>query len=61
MASLSLSSIYGTIFMDLEMPLMNGYEATQEIRKLETAGGHLKTFICGLSAYAGDSNPIHDE
>jgi PAS domain S-box-containing protein len=35
------------IFMDVQMPLMNGYEATQEIRKLK---GHKKTPIIAITA-----------
>jgi len=41
---------YGMILMDLEMPLMNGFEATEHIRNAETESNYPKTYICGLSA-----------
>ena len=44
------SGKYTAIFMDLEMPVMNGYEATQAIRALEESHSYPKVFICGLSA-----------
>ncbi len=34
------------------MPLMNGYEATREIRLKERKNLYSHTFICGLSAQA---------
>ena len=42
--------IYGIIFMDLEMPMMNGYEATEKIREIEKAKKYQRTYICALSA-----------
>lgn len=36
--------------MDLEMPLMDGYEASKEIRKIEAENNYPRTYICGLSA-----------
>lgn len=41
------------IFMDCEMPGMNGYEATRAIRVQEQEQGRQACWIIGLSAHAG--------
>ncbi len=43
---------YDLILMDCEMPVMNGYEATTQIRKIEGHDFHIP--IVGLSAHMGD-------
>jgi PAS domain S-box-containing protein len=45
---------YDIIFMDCQMPVMDGYEATRQIRQLEDAKTH--TFIIALTAYAMESD-----
>lgn len=46
---------YSLIFMDLGMPVLNGYEATAEIRKLESlAGEHVP--IVALTAHDSDAD-----
>ncbi|MCB4457107.1 response regulator [Leisingera sp. McT4-56] len=49
------------IFMDISMPMMDGKEATAEIRKIEAgagAGGHVPIVALTAHAMAGDSEGI---
>ena len=40
------------IFMDIEMPVMNGLDAVREIRRKEMADGRRPAVICAATAYA---------
>lgn len=47
---------YDLVLMDIQMPEMNGYQAVNKIRDLETEKGLSKTTIIALTAYALDSD-----
>lgn len=42
---------FSLILMDLQMPVMNGYEATREIRRLEKINNKSRTPIVAVTAY----------
>jgi two-component system, sensor histidine kinase and response regulator len=42
---------YGLVFMDIQMPELDGLEATQQIRKLESSSG-MHTTIIAMTAYS---------
>lgn len=43
---------FDLIFMDCQMPVMDGYEATRQIRQIETDKGHIRTPIVAMTANA---------
>ena len=45
---------YDLILMDCQMPDMDGYQATAEIRKLESKDGHIPIIALTANAMAGD-------
>jgi PAS domain S-box-containing protein len=52
---------YALIFMDMQMPIMDGYEATRVIRNLEKTQGSHETTIIALTANAmdGESEKVY--
>jgi CheY-like chemotaxis protein len=45
--------------MDLIMPVKNGYEATQDIRKIEVTNGLQRTYILGISSQVTDGKKLY--
>jgi PAS domain S-box-containing protein len=49
---LSISLDYDIIFMDCQMPVMNGYDATRRIRQYEKESGRRHAIIIAVTAHA---------
>jgi len=50
---------YDLVFMDCHMPVMDGFEATREIRRSEAAGDGARTPIVALTASSLDADRDH--
>ncbi len=57
-----VSARYDLVFMDMEMPIMDGYTAVRSIRRFENERGQPRTPIVALTAYAlvGDDTKSFD-
>ena len=52
-------SAFDIVFMDIQMPVMNGWEATHRIRQWEQGAGKVRVPIIALSAHASAADRAH--
>jgi two-component system, sensor histidine kinase and response regulator len=53
---LFIEQSYDLIFMDIQMPVMDGYTATRMMRRHEECSGRKKTIIIALTAHSYESD-----
>jgi signal transduction histidine kinase/CheY-like chemotaxis protein len=53
------ASRFDLVLMDVQMPVMNGWQATHHIRQAETAGRKIRVPIIALSAHASAADREH--
>ncbi|ESQ79407.1 hypothetical protein AEYBE204_10395 [Asticcacaulis sp. YBE204] len=46
------AGVYPVILMDVQMPIMNGFDTTRQIRAFEAEAGGLSAYIVGVTAHA---------
>lgn len=44
------NEFFNLILMDIEMPFLDGFQATFKIRQIEKTKNYQRTFICGMSS-----------
>lgn len=49
--SINQGTLYHLILLDLQMPVMDGFETARNIRAEETEKGYPRTYICAMSAF----------
>lgn len=47
---------YAMLLMDIQMPIMDGYTATRQIRRIEESTGRARTPVVALTAYASEND-----
>lgn len=54
--SINQGILYHLVLMDLQMPVMDGFETARNIRAEEAEKGYPRTYICAMSAFEDQGN-----